>query len=256
MRNPRVSAVLIVKNERENLAGLLPVLCPIVDEVVVVDDASDDGTRDVARAFGCRVLHRRFDTFSRQRNYALARASHDWILSIDADERPSDGFGEELRRRIVDERFAAYRVRIRSSIFGREFRFTGTQDDVPIRLFRRDEAAWIGDVHEVLRISGRTGRMRKGFSHRTHASLHVYLSKLNRYAALEARTRVDSGVGPRGRDLWLAPPREVFRRLVWKGGFLDGPEAWAFSALSGLCEWTIAMRHRAEWGRWKGEAMP
>ena len=98
--------------------------------------------------------------------------------------------------------------------------------------------------------------MNRGFSHYTHATLHVYLAKLHRYANLEAAARVKAGRRPRPRDFWLAPPKEVFRRLVWKGGFLDGPEGWAFSGLSGLCEWMIALRHARAWRvRAEGEAV-
>jgi len=70
---------------------------------------------------------------------------------------------------------------------------------------------------------------------------------MHRYTMLEARARVEAARRPRRRDAWIQPAREVFRRLVWKRGFLDGPEGWAFCFLSGLSEWVLAERHRRLW---------
>jgi len=75
----------------------------------------------------------------------------------------------------------------------------------------------------------------------------AFLAKMHRYTMLEARGRVAAGRAPRRGDAWIAPAREVFRRLVWKRGFLDGPEGWAFCLLSGLSEWVLADRHRRYW---------
>ncbi|MEN6493401.1 MAG: glycosyltransferase, partial [Thermoguttaceae bacterium] len=83
----RVTAAIIVQNEAKHLAELLPRL-DWVDEIVVIDGGSTDGSAEVARSYGALVWERSFDTFARQRNFALQQASGDWILSIDADERP------------------------------------------------------------------------------------------------------------------------------------------------------------------------
>lgn len=245
-QQPTVTAAIIAMNEAQNLKELLPEL-DWVDEIVVVDGGSADATAAVARRQGCRLSMRPFDTFARQRNHALDLAIGDWVLSIDADERPTPGLAAEIRRAIRRARYSAYRIPIRSSIFGRTFRASGTQDDCPVRLFRREAARWDGSVHERLRVSGRVGRLQGRLRHQTLPDLHAFLVKMHRYTALEAQARVESGRRPRRRDAWTRPAREVFRRLVWKRGFLDGPQGCAFSLLSGLSEWVLADRHRRLW---------
>lgn len=240
---PTITAAIIALDEERNLPGLLASL-DWVDQIVVVDGGSRDATVRIARRHGCRVASRRFDTFARQRNYALRLAAGDWVLSIDADERPTPPLAAEIRRRIERSRVAAFRVPIRSRIFGRRLRLSGTQDDCPVRLFRRHAARWTGDVHEVLRVSGRVGRLYHWLKHETTADLETFLAKMHHYARLEAKRRAAAGHRPHWYDAWLAPPREVVRRLIYKRGLLDGPAGWAFCLLSGLSEWVLAREHR------------
>lgn len=243
---PRITAALIVLNEERHLDELLPRL-DWVDEVVVVDGGSTDQSVELARSHGCQVWERPFDTFARQRNYAIHQASEDWVLSIDADERPTPALVAEIRERLCEDSCDAYRVPIRSTIFGRSFRYSGTQDDRPIRLFRRDAARWTGDVHEVMQVSGDVGRLDGWLEHHTIPDLSAFINKMHRYTSLEAAARVEAGRRPCLRDKWIAPVREVFRRLVWKKGLLDGPAGWAFCLLSGLSEWVLAQQHQRYW---------
>ena len=245
-RSPRITAAIIARNEERNLAELLPQL-QRMDEIVVVNGGSVDGTLDVACAHGCRVDSRPFDNFADQRNHACRLATGDWILSIDADERPTPRLLAEIRRVTAAGDRAAYRVPIRSTIFGRPVRYGGTQDDRPLRLFRRSRACWRGSVHEVLHVDGPTGLLQGWLEHVTLPDLHAFLAKVHRYTMLEARARVQAGRAPCPCSTFLAPAREVFRRLVWKWGLLDGPAGWAFCLLSGLSEWLLAMRHRYLW---------
>jgi glycosyltransferase involved in cell wall biosynthesis len=242
----RITAAIIARDEQQNLAELLPRL-EAVDEIVVVDGGSADGTLELAAARGCRVDSRPFDNFANQRNHACRLATGDWILSIDADERPTPGLLGEIRRVTAASDRAAYRVPIRSTIFGRPVRYGGTQDDRPLRLFRRGRAGWRGSVHEVLEVDGPTGLLEGWLEHSTLPDLNAFLTKVHRYTALEALARVRAGRPPRPCDPLLAPGREVIRRLVWKWGLLDGPAGWAFCLLSGLSEWLLAMRHRHYW---------
>jgi glycosyltransferase involved in cell wall biosynthesis len=240
---PTITAALITLDEERNLAELLPALS-WVDQIVVVDGGSCDATLRVARRYGCCVASRRFDTFAGQRNYALGLATGDWVFSIDADERPTPPLVAEIRRRIARSRAAAFHVPIRSWVFGRRLRRSGTQDDCPVRLFRRHAARWTGDVHEVLQVSGRVQRLHNWLTHDTTPDLETFLAKTYRYARLEASARVAAGRRPTWRDDWIAPVAEVLRRLIYKQGLLDGPAGWAFCLLSGLSEWVLSREHR------------
>jgi len=239
---PTISVAMITLNEGRNLAELLPRL-DWADECVVVDSGSDDDTLQIARSHGCRVVSRPLVSFAQQRNQAIQLATGDWVFSIDADERPTPQLVAEIHRRIKQPRARAFRLPIRSSIFGRPVRRSGTQDDCPIRLFRRGAAQWVGQVHEVLQVTGRVERLQNWLTHRTSPDLETFLIKMHRYIRLQAKARVQAGRRPTWRDTWLAPPREVFRRLIYKRGLLDGPAGWAFCLLSGLSEWVLAREH-------------
>jgi len=243
---PRLTVAIVALDEERNLAELLPQL-DWADETLVVDGGSRDRTREVSLRLGARVVFRRFDRFAAQRNFALRIALGEWVLMLDADERPTARLIDEIRQRIASSKKAAYRVPIRSNIFGRAMRYSGTQDDRPIRLVRRDAARWHGAVHEVCRVDGRVGILTNWLRHRTLESPETFLDKMHRYTRLAAAARVARNEPPRCGDLWLAPPREVCRRLFWKLGMLDGPEGWAFCALSGLSEWVLAREHARLW---------
>ncbi|HVA47245.1 MAG TPA: glycosyltransferase family 2 protein [Pirellulales bacterium] len=243
---PTISVISIVLNEEQNLPGLLK-LVRWADEVVVVDGGSRDATREIARSFGARVYRRPFDNFARQQNFALGLARGDWVLSLDADERPTAAMIAEVRNRVTQGRHDAYRVRVRSSVFGRRMRFSGTQDDRQVRLVRRGRAWWQGEVHESLEVKGTVGQLRTWLDHDPLPTLASFLGKMHRYTTLAAKARAERNRAPRQADAWLSPAREVFRRLVWKQGIWDGPQGWAFCLLSGLSEWVLADKHRRLW---------
>lgn len=243
---PRLTVAIVALDEERNLAELLPQLS-WAEETLVVDGGSRDRTRDVARRYRARLLTRRFDHFAAQRNCAMEGARGQWVLMLDADERPTPRLIDEIRRRIASGKNSAYRVPIRSQIFGRAMRYSGTQDDLPIRLVCRDAARWHGAVHEVCQVEGRVGILTNWLRHRTLDCAEAFLDKMHRYTRLAAAARVARNESPRCGDQWIAPPREVCRRLFWKLGLLDGPEGWAFCALSGLSEWVLAREHARLW---------
>ncbi|MDG3004055.1 glycosyltransferase family 2 protein [Paludisphaera mucosa] len=236
MPEPRITALIVARNEEANLPGCLASVAFAHERIVVVDTSSEDDTLGVARRLADVVLVRPFDDFASQRNAGREAASGDWILSIDADERATPELAVEIARALVDPSnpHAGFRIPIRSEILGRPFGYSGTQQDLPLRLFRRDRGAWTGRVHETVQLDGTTGRMLGPLDHRTLPDVRVFLHKIDQYTSLEARDLHRAGARFRATDLTLRPAWLFLKLYLYKQGFRDGLEGLMFCALSGV----------------------
>jgi glycosyltransferase involved in cell wall biosynthesis len=241
-KTPRISALILARNEAHNLPGCIASLRWTDEIVVVVDSSSDDATREIADRAADVAAQRTFDDFAGQRNAALAMAKGDWVFAVDADERATPALADEVRRAIADPsgRHSGYRVPIRSVILGRPFAFSGTQHDRPLRLFRRDAGRWVGAVHETVELRGAAGLLENALQHRTIPDMQTFLRKLNEYTTLEAIKLEREGRRQRATDLALRPFWTFLKLYLGKQGFRDGPEGFVFCALSGL---SVAVRH-------------
>ncbi len=239
---PRVSALILARNEAHNLPECLAALAWADERIVVVDPSSQDETEDVAHRVADRVAVRPFEDFASQRNAALSLATGDWVFAVDADERSSPAQATEIRRRLADPELfhAGFRVPIRSVILGRPFRFCGTQLDRPLRLFQRDRGRWVGAVHETVDLDGAAGFITTPLSHRSLPDMQTFLAKINTYTTLEAQQFLRDQRPLRLRDLALRPFWTFLKLYIARQGFRDGPEGLAFCALSGL---SVAVRH-------------
>jgi glycosyltransferase involved in cell wall biosynthesis len=190
-------------------------------------------------------LHRDFKDYADQKNYAMAQCSGDWLVSLDADEELTPELQAEIRETIKnDSRYAAYRIRRISNIFGRWFRFTGTQDDKPVRLFRAGKAQFSQRIHEVVAVDGACGNLNAAMRHFTYPTSRGYIERFNRYTTLEAEL-LSTGAGkPEFREYFLKPVAMFLKLYVWKLGFLDGPQGLVFSLLSGCYVFT---KHAKQW---------
>ncbi|MDQ3806232.1 MAG: glycosyltransferase family 2 protein, partial [Acidobacteriota bacterium] len=147
----KITATIITFNEAENIREA----CASVawaDEILVVDSHSADATREIARRSGARVVARDWPGFARQKQFAADSASHDWVFSLDADERVSPELraAVEALRAAPAERLAdGYRIPRRSFYMGRWIRGGGWYPDYQLRLYRRRRGRWAGAyVHE------------------------------------------------------------------------------------------------------------
>jgi glycosyltransferase involved in cell wall biosynthesis len=242
MADARVSVLILAKNEAQNLPQCLETVRWADEVIVVVDRASRDETQAIAQRGADLVALRTFDDFANQRNAALALASGDWVFAVDADERATPELAAEVRRVTSDprQRHGGFRVPIRSVILGRPFRYSGTQSDRPLRLFRRGAGRWVGAVHETVALSGSVGLLRNALQHRTIPDMQTFLRKLNEYTTLEAIRFEQERRVFRATDLAVRPAWTFLKLYVGKLGFRDGLEGLAFCTLSGL---SVAVRH-------------
>lgn len=241
MPDLRISALILAKNEAENLPGCLASVAWADEVIVVVDRASQDQTQAIAEQTADRVEVRTFDDFASQRNAALALASGDWVFAIDADERASPELAEEIRRVTADpdRTHNGFRVPIRSVILGRSFSYSGTQHDLPLRLFRRDAGRWVGAVHETVALEGTAGTLSQVLQHRTIPDMQTFLRKVNEYTSLEAIKFEREDRPYRGTESALRPFWTFAKLYLGKQGFRDGLEGFVFCALSGF---SVAVR--------------
>jgi glycosyltransferase involved in cell wall biosynthesis len=240
MPDPRVSALVLARDEAHNLPDCLAALAWADERVVVVDAASRDDTEAIARRDADRVLVRPFDDFASQRNAALDLAEGDWVFAVDADERATPALAAEVRRLTADTPHAGFRVPIRSVILGRPFAYSGTQHDRPLRLFRRDSGRWVGAVHETVALRGTAGTLENPLKHRTIPDMKTFMNKIDIYTTLEALRFREQGRRCRLSDLTLRPAWTFAKLYLGKQGFRDGLEGFVFCALSGV---SVGVRH-------------
>jgi glycosyltransferase involved in cell wall biosynthesis len=246
MPEPRISVLIVARDEAHNLAECLAAAAWADERVVIVDPASRDATLEIARRAADVVAVRAFDDFASQRNFGLSLASGDWVFSIDADERATPELADEIRSLLSHPNleYKGFRVPIRSVILGRDFAFSGTQFDHPLRLFRRDSGQWLGLVHETVQLDGPSGSVRNALRHHTLPDMQVFLTKINHYTTLEARDLAGSSRRFHPIDLTVRPLWIFFKLYVLKQGFRDGVEGLVFCALSGVSSAVRAWKHK------------
>ncbi|AZG09860.1 glycosyltransferase family 2 protein [Pigmentiphaga sp. H8] len=227
----RLSVIIIARNEARNLADCLESV-RFADEIVVVDSGSTDETVDIARQHGARVeTTPDWPGFGPQKNRALALATGDWVLSIDADERVTPELAAAIADVLRAPRHDAYDMPRLSSFCGRFIRHSGWWPDRVLRLFRRGTARFSDDlVHEKVVADGAVGHLAPHLLHYTYPDLDSAIAKMNRYStdsaqALHARGR-RAGVGAAiGHGAWT-----FVRLYVFKRGFLDGRHGFLLAA--------------------------
>jgi glycosyltransferase involved in cell wall biosynthesis len=223
MKETTLGVAIITKNAATRLAECLEAVA-FADEIVIVDSGSTDGTVDIARAHGARVLqHTDWPGFGPQKNHALDALATTWILSLDADEIVSPELAASIRATIAAPTADVYAVDRLSSFCGHWIHHGGWYPDWIPRLFRRGAARFSADlVHERLVFDGPSQRLSGKLMHYSYEDFEAVLRKLDTYSTAGAQQR--HAAGKRGsfgkavaRGAWAFVRTYVLRR-----GFLDG----------------------------------
>jgi glycosyltransferase involved in cell wall biosynthesis len=249
MKNPRLSVVVVTRNEEDRLRASLESVA-WADEIVVVDAESDDKTVTIAQEFTDHVIVRPWAGYAAQKNVAIDLATGDWILSLDADEIVSAELTAEIRRVLAADGPAdGYAVPRRNIFWGRWVRHGGLYPDWQLRLFRRGRGRFVERaVHESVRVDGRVERLAGHLEHRSYRDVGDFLARADRYAALAAADAVAQGRRAGVRDLVLRPLGRFVSMYVVRGGFLDG---WRGFLLASLYAYYVLIRAVKIWERTK-----
>jgi glycosyltransferase involved in cell wall biosynthesis len=221
----KITATIITLNEERNIERAIESL-RCCDEILIIDSGSVDRTVELAQKLGARVVEAGWRGYAGQKNWAAEQATHDWILSLDADEALSEALEAEIwNLKKNGPRFDAYTMPRLAQYCGRWILHSGWYPDRKIRLYNRHKAKWVGDfVHESLEVQGRLGHLDTNLLHFTCDSLSEHVKTVDRYTTLAAQELAARKVHISWLRLIFDPPWTFFRTYFLRLGFLDGLE--------------------------------
>jgi glycosyltransferase involved in cell wall biosynthesis len=231
----QISAALITYNEEHNITEALQSLS-WVDEIVVVDSGSTDRTLEICRQFTPRIFHRDWTGYVDQKNFAMDQARHDWIFSLDADERCSLKLQDEIQELARNEfRRSGYRIPRVAFFMGRWIRHGDWYPDYQLRLFDRKHGRWEGGrVHESVRLQEKPEYLSGEIYHFTYRSLSDYLRRLEIYTNLAAFDYQQQGKSSTPLRLFGNPLVTFIKAYLIKRGFLDGTPGFAVAVMGAI----------------------
>lgn len=218
-----ISALILTKNEQENIEDCLKQLS-FLDEIILLDNGSQDRTLEIAKKFQCRVITSKEESFSTRRNMLARAAKNDWLLYIDADERLEEESIDEIKKAITASENSSYTFKRKNIILGKWLKHGGWWPDYVPRLFKKSQLIkWVGKVHESPKTDGTTGELKTPLTHLTAPTVSHMFEKTIKYAKVEAELYFKSE-SPKVNvpKVIYASSREFFRRYIAKLGFLDG----------------------------------
>jgi glycosyltransferase involved in cell wall biosynthesis len=230
---PKVSVTIITLNEADHIAAAID-SASWADEIILVDSGSTDDTVAIARAKGVRVESRAWSGYVDQKNFAHSLASHDWIFSLDADERIPPPLADEVRAVLaVDPPRKGYRIPRVTFHLGRWVRTTDFYPDYQTRLYDRRAARWAGrHVHESVTVDGEAGRLTNELQHYSFRDLRDQLDRINHYSTLAARQMRERGQRSGPVRLVVHPLAAFLRNYILRRGFLDGTVGLTISLMN------------------------
>lgn len=229
-----ISAVVLTKNEEKNIVDCLETLT-WCDEILVIDDNSEDRTLEIAQKMGAKVfVHSLSEDFSKQRNFGLSKAKGEWVLFVDADERVLPELAREIKYQIANSKnkdMNGFYIKRRDFMWGRELKHGETGNIKLLRLARKDAGRWEGMVHEQWRVNGKVGVLNNPLLHYPHQAITEFLREINFYTTLRAKELHKRGVKVQWQDIILYSKAKFIYNYFIKMGFLDGLPGLVFALL-------------------------
>lgn len=231
--SPKISVVIISKNESRNIEACLKSVL-WADEIIVVDSGSTDGTQDIVLRYTSRLYFIEWLGFGLQKQKAVDLAGNDWIFNIDCDERVTPELAREIMNIAGKETSCyAYTVPRRTFIGNKEIRHSGWYPDRTVRLFHRKHARFSPSiVHERVETEGAIGSCAADLLHYSFRNFAEIIDKLNKYATLSAEQMAAAGKRCSCFDLLLRPPAAFIKIYLIRAGFLDGIEGLGIAVLT------------------------
>lgn len=227
----KITAIIPTFNEEIHIEEAIKSV-NFADEIIVIDSYSTDNTVLLAKKYKVNLIQRVFDDFSSQKNYAIDKASNDWIYVLDADERVTNDLRDEILLAIENPKelvgFYVYRT---FYFIGRKIKYSGWQRDKVVRLFNRKFCRYNGKlVHETIAAEGKLGFFKTKLEHYSYRGFDHYITKLNQYAWLQAKQLNQKGRRVTLYHVFVKPSARFVIHYFIRLGFLDGFPGFVIAA--------------------------
>lgn len=231
---PKISACIISYNEEKKIEDCLRSLDGVVDEIIVIDSISDDATVAIAKKYTDKIYEQKFLGHIEQKNLAVEKASYDWVLSLDCDERLSP----ELRASILEIRqrldeFDAYKM-ARKTWYVYRWLNHCWYPDKKIRLFNKNKARWGGvNPHDKVLVDTDKVKLISGdIHHYSFDSISMHLQTIDKFTEIGAQEIIKRGKKVNLLSPLLHAKWTFFRMYILRRGFMDGFAGFVASVLS------------------------
>ena len=228
-----VTAIVPTYNEADNILEVIDNL-NFADEIIIIDSYSTDNTIELAKQRQAKIIQRKFDDFSTQKNFAFQQAHHDWIFVLDADERISPALRFEIIERLKNpENYDGFWIPRQNYFLGNKVKFSGWQNDKVMRLFNKNKCRYNGKlVHEEIICQGKTGSLQNPIIHFTYKSYDDYIKKIYRYSGLKALELYKKNIKPNLFYTFVKPTYRFIYHYIIMLGFLDGKTGWTIAKIN------------------------
>ena len=225
-----LTVIVIAKDEERNIGKCLESV-QFADEIIVLDSGSVDSTVAIAKTYTEHVFSTDWPGYGVQKQRALAKATSDWVLNLDADETVSEGLRQEIMQAMSSDSFDAYRVAIRMNFYDQALKYSSSPKR-HARLFKRDNAYFSNDiVHEkiVLPEGSRIGKLKNAIMHHSFQDVSHMLYKMNKYSSYSAKTYIKKKRKAGFMKTIASTSWMFFRCYILQRGILDGKVGFLFA---------------------------
>lgn len=237
MPESAISVVIITKNEEDKIARCLESV-KWADEIVIVDDLSEDNTPEICKQYAAKVISHKSDgNFDQQRNIGIDNAASDWILQMDADEIVPKELKEEIQKAVSgNSGFSGFQFRRRNFFLGHFMRYGGFYGPYSLKLFKKSAGRYVGhSVHETLKVEGKIGTIAADIEHYPFQSIAQNIARTNMYSTVGAKIIWEENNLSLQRkiryNLTVRPLKAFWKMYVKRKAYLDGMHGLIFSLL-------------------------
>ena len=244
----KLSVVINARNEEKNLPKAIGSVKDLAGEIVVVDMESEDGTAALAEKLGAKVYsHKNVGYVEPARNFAISKATGDWVLILDADEEIPGHLAGVLKATLEESNPADYyRISRKNIIFGKWVKHTLWWPDYQIRFFKKGFVSWGDEIHSLPITKGKgtdfPAKEGLAITHYNYNFLDQYIERLFRYTKIQAEELLKAGYVFDWKDVVKKPLNEFLRRFFEGKGYKDGVHGFILSLLQSFSEFVVYVR--------------